>query len=125
MCLAGTPSLHRPGQSCVRCVIPLVPTTTSDPSSAAGRPGGLLFARGSSIGMFLGRARPARTRYRPSPVGDDVDRGDTVLIVCADDEVVARPMLAADPCHDSILTIASVQRWSLWLRSPTLPTLIR
>jgi hypothetical protein len=75
--------------------------------------------------MLLGRARPARTRYRPSPVGDDVDRGDAVLIVCADDEVVARAMLAADPCHDSILAIASVQRWSLWLRSPTLPTLIR
>ena len=46
--LGRTPSLRRPGQSCVRCVIPLVPTTTSEPSSAAGRLGGLLFARDPS-----------------------------------------------------------------------------
>jgi uncharacterized protein YciI len=55
------------------------------------------------------------------PIGDDVDRGEAVVVVCADDEAATRAVLAADPWHENVLTIATVQRWSLWLRSPTLP----
>ncbi|MGH8963242.1 MAG: hypothetical protein ACRDWT_18965 [Jatrophihabitantaceae bacterium] len=52
------------------------------------------------------------------PVGDDVDSGDALLVVSADDRQAARAALAPDPWHDTVLTIKSVERWTLWLRSP-------
>lgn len=52
------------------------------------------------------------------PVGDDVDVGDALLVVSADDEAAVRAVLAADPWGGTVLTIKSMQRWSLWLRSP-------
>jgi hypothetical protein len=55
------------------------------------------------------------------PVGDDVDRGDALLLVSADDETAARAKLAPDPWHDTVLTIKSIERWTLWLHSPALP----
>lgn len=54
------------------------------------------------------------------PAGDDVDSGDALLVVSADDEPAVRAALAPDPWHDTILTIKSVERWILWLRSPAL-----
>jgi hypothetical protein len=53
------------------------------------------------------------------PVGDDVDTGDALLVVCADDEAAVYEVLAADPWLGSVLTIKSVLRWTVWLRPPT------
>jgi uncharacterized protein YciI len=52
------------------------------------------------------------------PVGDDVDAGDALLVVSAEDQAAVRALLAADPWHDSILTINSVQRWTVWVAAP-------
>lgn len=49
------------------------------------------------------------------PVGD-VNGQDTVLVVDADTEAAARAHLADDPWRDSILTIKSVEPWTVWLR---------
>lgn len=54
------------------------------------------------------------------PLGDDVDAGDALLVVSADDEAKVRDTLARDPWRDTILTITSVQRWTLWLHPPSL-----
>ena len=54
------------------------------------------------------------------PVGDDVDAGDALLVVAADDEAAVHAALAGDPWLGTVLAITSVQRWSLWLRSPAL-----
>jgi uncharacterized protein YciI len=54
------------------------------------------------------------------PLGDDVDSGDALLVVSAEDEKAVRATLAPDPWHETVLTIKSVERWSLWLRSPAL-----
>ncbi|MGH3095143.1 MAG: hypothetical protein ACRDMV_03985 [Streptosporangiales bacterium] len=58
------------------------------------------------------------------PVGDDVDSGDALLVVSADDEDAVRATLAPDPWHDTVLTIKNVECWSLWLRPPDLTKLI-
>jgi uncharacterized protein YciI len=50
------------------------------------------------------------------PIGEG--DGETVLlIVDADGEEAIRARLAADPWMDSVLTIASIRPWSVWLRS--------
>ncbi|HEV2785756.1 MAG TPA: YciI family protein [Solirubrobacteraceae bacterium] len=49
------------------------------------------------------------------PVGDG-DGDYVLLVVAADDEADVRRHLAADPWLDSILTIASVRPWTLWLQ---------
>ncbi len=54
------------------------------------------------------------------PLGHDVNSGDALLVVSADDEDAVVATLASDPWHGTVLTIKSVQRWSLWLRSPAL-----
>jgi hypothetical protein len=54
------------------------------------------------------------------PLGDDVDSGDALLVVSADDEAAVRATLRPDPWHDTVLTIKSVERWTPWLRSPAL-----
>jgi uncharacterized protein len=52
------------------------------------------------------------------PLGDDVDTGDALLVISADNEAAVRAALADDPWHGTVLTIKSVERWWLWLRSP-------
>ncbi len=51
------------------------------------------------------------------PVGD-VETGRALLVVRAEDERKVRERLAADPWPEELLTIESVEHWSLWLRSP-------
>jgi uncharacterized protein YciI len=58
------------------------------------------------------------------PLGDDLDTGDVLLVVSADDEDTVRSALAADPWNGAVLAIKSVERWSLWLRSPALATAV-
>jgi uncharacterized protein YciI len=54
------------------------------------------------------------------PVGEG--DGDYVLLVVeASGEALIRARLADDPWAGSILTIASVKPWSVWLRSPVGP----
>lgn len=54
------------------------------------------------------------------PVGDDVDNGDALVVVSADDAAALSSALASDPWHGTVLTIRSVERWTMWLRSPAL-----
>jgi len=49
------------------------------------------------------------------PTGD-TDTGDPLLIVEAADEAAVRERLAADPWTDTILTIRSIEPWTIWLR---------
>ncbi len=51
------------------------------------------------------------------PIGNDVDAGDALLVVVADDESAVHSALAQDPWRGTVLTITSVQRWWLWLKS--------
>jgi uncharacterized protein YciI len=51
------------------------------------------------------------------PVGEG-DGMDAVLVVEAFDEAAVRALFAADPWLGSILTIKSIEPWSIWLRSP-------
>ena len=51
------------------------------------------------------------------PVGDDLDSGDALVVVCADDEAAVHAALAGDPWLDTVLAITRVQLWTLWLRS--------
>ena len=52
------------------------------------------------------------------PVGDDVDTGDALLVVAADNEAAVHAALAADPWQGTVLSTTRVQLWSLWLRPP-------
>jgi uncharacterized protein YciI len=51
------------------------------------------------------------------PIGD-VDGERTLLLIRADDEDTVRARLAEDPWQGSILRLASVEPWTLWLGSP-------
>jgi hypothetical protein len=51
------------------------------------------------------------------PVGD-VDDGDVLLVLDVASEDAARRCLLPDPWHGSVLRIASVEPWSVWLRAP-------
>lgn len=51
------------------------------------------------------------------PLGDDVDAGDALLVISADDSAGVLTLLANDPWFGTVLVIKSVERWSLWLRS--------
>jgi uncharacterized protein YciI len=46
---------------------------------------------------------------------DDVDGEFVLLLVRADDETDARAMFDGDPWIGSILQIAAVERWTLWI----------
>lgn len=48
------------------------------------------------------------------PVGDGEGEG-AVLVVRAEDERALRDRLAEDPWHESVLALASVRPWRLWL----------
>jgi uncharacterized protein YciI len=50
------------------------------------------------------------------PVGEDTDQ-DVLLVFDADSEEAIRVRLADDPWTDTILAIASVEPWSVWVRS--------
>jgi uncharacterized protein YciI len=49
------------------------------------------------------------------PIGD-VNAGDPLLVVEADDEAAVRARLAEDPWMDTVLTIRSIEPWTVWLR---------
>jgi hypothetical protein len=53
------------------------------------------------------------------PVGEG-DGDHVLLVVDADSEAVVRARLADDPWAGTILTIASVEPWSVWLRAPVI-----
>jgi uncharacterized protein YciI len=46
---------------------------------------------------------------------DDVDGEFALLLVRADDETGARALFDADPWMGSILQIAAIERWTLWI----------
>ena len=49
------------------------------------------------------------------PVGD-VDEGEsTLLIVRSEDEAGVRAAFEADPWHETVLHLARVEPWTLWL----------
>jgi hypothetical protein len=50
------------------------------------------------------------------PVGD-VETGDAVLVVDAYDQAAALALLAGDPWLGTILSLESVEPWTIWLRS--------
>jgi uncharacterized protein YciI len=50
------------------------------------------------------------------PVGD-VDTGHALLVVDAESEEAIRERLAGDPWSEQLLTIESVEPWSVWLHS--------
>ena len=50
------------------------------------------------------------------PVGE-VNGQDTLLVIDADSEAAARGHLANDPWLESVLTITSVEPWTIWLRA--------
>jgi uncharacterized protein YciI len=51
------------------------------------------------------------------PVGAG-DGDDVLLVVDVDSEEEIRALLAADPWAGDLLTIESVEPWSVWLRAP-------
>jgi hypothetical protein len=50
------------------------------------------------------------------PLGE-VDTGPVLLVVRAESEEAIRERLAADPWPEDLLTIESIEPWSVWLRS--------
>lgn len=57
------------------------------------------------------------------PVGSD-EGTDAVLVVDAYDEAAVRALFAADPWAGAILTIVSIEPWSIWLRAPATEPLL-
>jgi uncharacterized protein YciI len=52
------------------------------------------------------------------PVGD-VETGETTLLVVrAEDEAAVREAFAADPWHETVLHLARLEPWTLWLGAP-------
>ena len=52
------------------------------------------------------------------PVGD-IDGEKTLLVCRVSSEAEIRSLLSQDPWSDSVLTIGSVQPWTVWLRAKT------
>lgn len=50
------------------------------------------------------------------PVGEG-DGEDSLLVVDLENEAAIRARLAGDPWVDDLLTIKSIEPWSVWLRS--------
>lgn len=50
------------------------------------------------------------------PVGEG-DGEDTLLVVAVESEAAIRARLADDPWGNEMLTIVSVEPWSVWLRA--------
>ena len=55
------------------------------------------------------------------PVGD-IDGQYAVLVVHAANEEEARAMFVDDPWMGSVLTVESIEPWTLWIGADTLPT---
>ena len=51
------------------------------------------------------------------PIGEG-DGDDSLLVVDVESEAAIRARLADDPWADDLLTIKSVEPWSVWLRGP-------
>jgi uncharacterized protein YciI len=51
------------------------------------------------------------------PLGEG-DGEDSLLVVDVESEAAIRARLAEDPWADDLLTIKSVEPWSVWLRAP-------
>jgi uncharacterized protein YciI len=51
------------------------------------------------------------------PLGEG-DGEDVLLVVDVESEAIIRARLADDPWADGMLTIESVEPWSVWLRTP-------
>ena len=49
------------------------------------------------------------------PVGDVDDGENTLLIVRAEDEAAVRAAFEPDPWHETVLRLARVEPWTLWL----------
>jgi hypothetical protein len=49
------------------------------------------------------------------PVGDVEQGENTLLVVRADDEAAVRAAFAADPWHETVLHLARIEPWTLWL----------
>jgi uncharacterized protein YciI len=52
------------------------------------------------------------------PLGDP-DLGPALLVFAAESEEEVRERLADDPWKETILTVESMQRWSIWMGSLT------
>jgi len=53
------------------------------------------------------------------PLGNDPDGdADAMLLVEAFDESAARVMLSADPWFETVLRVASIDTWEIWLSAP-------
>jgi uncharacterized protein YciI len=50
------------------------------------------------------------------PVGQDPDAGDVVLVVEASNEAGVHAALSVDRWIGTVLTVARVEPWTLWLR---------
>ncbi len=55
------------------------------------------------------------------PVGDG-DGEDALLVIDLPDEAAVRARLAGDPWGEDMLTLESVEPWSVWLRAGEVPT---
>ena len=53
------------------------------------------------------------------PFGEG-DGDDSLLVVAATDETAIRTRLADDPWSGDLLTIKSIEAWSVWLGAPRL-----
>jgi uncharacterized protein YciI len=51
------------------------------------------------------------------PVGEDIDQ-DVLLVLEAESEAAIGARLADDPWTGTILTIKSIEPWSVWVRAP-------
>ena len=51
------------------------------------------------------------------PVGEDTDQ-DVLLLLEAESEEAIRARLADDPWLDTILTITTIEPWTVWIRAP-------
>lgn len=69
---------------------------------------------------FIDRLNDEGKIWLGGPVGD-VDGQHVALVVRATSEEEARELLAGDPWMDGILSLESVEPWTLWIGADTLP----
>ena len=69
---------------------------------------------------FIDRVSEDRRIALGGPVGE-IDGQHVVLVVRAADEDEVRAMFADDPWMDSVLSIESIEPWTLWIGADSLP----